>query len=326
MSDQQNNRCHLDRISNLRLFIRLAETLSFSETAASLNIARSSVSRVIGELEDELGVRLIQRSTRKVALTPNGTSFQKRCAAVIREVEAIAGMFQTGHTGPKGKLRVNAPTRLARLVITPALPEFLQLYPDIELDFAATDRPVDLIGEGFDCVIRVGQQKDSGLLSRKIAELRMVNCASPQYLAAHGTPQTLNDLEGHKAVGYVSPRNARDTGWDYTSEGKSQSMRMKCMLRVNNAELYVASCLAGLGLIQVPAYDVQPLLESGQLVAVIPDHPAPPMPVAIVSPDRASLNPTIQVFADWAAVVVSASLRSLPGNGVSVPTGSQPAN
>lgn len=300
----------MERLSYLRVFVRLAETLSFSETAATLHIARSTVSKIVQDLEDELGVRLIQRSTRSVTLTSNGQQFHKRCVALIRDADLITQMFATGSQAPGGKLRVNAPTRIARKILVPSLPQFFERYPDIELDLAATDRPVDLLSEGFDCVIRVGAQRDSRLVSRTIAELRMVNCASPSYLGHYGIPGSVDDLDRHKAVGYVSARNRRDYGWEYKTGEAYQTKRMPCSVRVNNAELYLACCLAGLGLIQVPEFDVRTLLTKGQLNEVLSNHPSEPMPVALVATERANQNPTVKAFAEWAENIIRKALSN----------------
>lgn len=288
----------MDRLSDLRLFIRLSETLSFTETAAALGLSRASVGRSVGRLETDLGTRLIQRTTRRVALTPDGTAFRDRALRLVAEADEIATMF-AGSPQPRGVLRANVPTRMGRRLFMPRLPDFLARFPEIELDLAATDRPIDLIGEGFDCAVRVGTQRVSGLVSRTIANLRMVNVASPAYLSEYGMPSTLDDLSQHRAIGYVSPRERRDQGWEYLEDRRARTLRMPVAIRVNNAELYIAGALAGMGLIQVPAYDVDHLVARGDLVEVLCNHPSEPMPVALVAPDRPSLNPTVSIFADW---------------------------
>lgn len=294
----------MDRIADLRTFVRLTETLSFTRTAATVGLSRASVGRTIERLEAQLETQLIHRTTRSVALTPDGAAFRERCVKLIAEADAIATMFTLPQDQITGILRVNLPSRMARLLFTPRLPEFFARYPGVELDLAATDRPVDLIKEGFDCVVRVGEQKVSGLVSRSIGSLDMVNCASPSYLAAHGTPASLEDLKQHQAVGYVSLRDKRDFGWEYLDHGVPRVLRMACPLRVNNAELYIAAALAGLGLIQVPTYDVQDFLASGRLVEVLPDHPSSAMPVALVAPNRPSMVRTVKVFGEWAAGIM----------------------
>jgi DNA-binding transcriptional LysR family regulator len=297
----------MDRISDIRLFIRLAETLSFTETAAAVGASRASVGRSIERLEAALGTRLVQRTTRSVALTPDGCSFLEKAIRFLAEADTITEMF-AAPAGPRGLLRVNVPSRMGRRLFAPRLPEFLEQYPEIELDLAATDRPVDLIGEGFDCVVRVGEQRISGLVSRTIARLRMINVASPSYIAANGAPEALDDLSAHRCVGYVSPRERRDQGWEWMEAGRPKTLRMPVAVKVNNAELYIACALAGLGLIQVPAYDVVDRIAAGELVEVLKDFPSEPMPVAIVAPERPSLSPTVAAFADWAEAVCRAAI------------------
>jgi DNA-binding transcriptional LysR family regulator len=297
----------MDRISDLRTFVRLAETLSFSRTATAMGVARASVGRTVERLEADLDTRLVQRTTRSVALTPNGELLRERALDIIVRADELAAMFAES-SGPRGVLRVSVPTRMGRRLFVPALPAFLIRHPEIELDLSTTDRPVDLVREGVDCAVRVGEQLVSGLVSRRIGMLRMVNVASPAYLAAHGTPHTLQDLRHHRAVGYVSPRDCRDHGWEWVENRRARTTRVPSSVRVNNAELYIAAALAGLGMIQVPAYDVTHLLSAGKLVEVLPNLPAEPMPVALVSPDRPSLVPTVAAFADWAEEVCKKSL------------------
>ncbi|SMC45276.1 LysR family transcriptional regulator [Primorskyibacter flagellatus] len=294
----------MDRLLNLRAFVRVADTLNFSEAAASLQIARSSVSKLIQDLEDELGTRLIQRSTRQVSLTPDGHAFRERCIALICEAESMQQMFARDGPAPRGALRVSLPSRIAHHIVAPALPDFFARYPDIELDLVSTDRPVDLLGEGFDCVVRVGRQKDSNLMSRKIGELEMLNCASPAYLQRYGVPQTVDDLHRHITVGYSSRRASRDQPWTIVENGVESSIRMKCLVSVNSAELFIACCKAGMGLIQIPAYDVQLMLQDGSLVEVMSDQRTAAMPIAVVSPERPSASPMISAFADWLSTLM----------------------
>lgn len=296
----------MDRISDLRTFVRLTETLSFSRTATVTGLSRASVGRVVERLEADLGTRLVQRTTRRVVLTPDGGVFRDRCLELIAQADGMRAMFATP-AGPRGVLRVNVPSRIGRRLLMPHLPEFLARHPMIDLDLSATDRPVDLIAEGFDCVVRVGEQRVSNLVSRRMGDLRMITCASPAYLARHGTPATPHDLTGHRTLGYVSSRDRRDEGWEWIEGGRTRTMRLAAPVRVDNAELYIAGARAGLGLIQVPAYDVADLIASGALVEILRDHCCAPMPVALVAPDRPSLVPGVAAFAHWLEEVLAAA-------------------
>ena len=259
---------------------------------------RSSVSAAIQELEERIGTRLLHRTTRKVSATEDGAIFYGRCTQLVDEVEDAESLFRRG-AGPSGKLKVDVPGRIGRLIVAPALPEFLAHYPGIDVSLGVTDRAADLIEEGLDCVLRVGPLEDSGLISRKIGELPLINVASPTYLERYGRPQVPADLEAHWAVNYASPSTGRIENWEWVEQAAIHSMPMRARVTVNGAEAYIACCLAGLGLIQIPAYDVAAFLKSGDLVEVMPDHCAEPMVMTLLYPHRRNLSPRLQAFADW---------------------------
>jgi DNA-binding transcriptional LysR family regulator len=226
------------------------------------------------------------------------------------------GLFQQAAAAPRGKLKVDVPGRFGRLVIAPALPTFFARFPDIEIELGVTDRAVDVIQDGIDCAIRVGAPEDSGLIARKLGELPLVNCASPAYLAAYGTPRTAADLDAHIAVNYASPTSGRLAPWAWTEGGQARSRTMAGKVTVNSAEAYIACCLAGLGLIQVPAYDVRDYLGSGGLVEVMPGERAAPMPLTLLYPHRGHLSRRLQAFVDWVVTLLESSvLQVSPGGG-----------
>lgn len=196
-------------------------------------------------------------------------------------------------------MRIDVPGRIGRLIIAPALPAFLSAYPEIDIDLGATDRAVNLVEENIDCVLRVGPLADSGLIARSMGELQMINVASPAYLERHGPPQSPDDLANHLAVNYASRSSGRIEAWEWVEGGALRSSPMRGRVTVNSAEAYIACCLAGLGLIQIPAYDVKRHLERGELVEVMPSHRADPMPMALLYPHRQYLSRRLQVFADW---------------------------
>lgn len=288
----------MDRIELYKVFTRVVECSSFTRAADSLGMPRSSVSAAVQELEERLGTRLLHRTTRKVAATEDGAAFYGRCTQLIHEVEDAESLFRRD-TEPSGKLKVDVPGRIGRLIVAPALPEFLSRYPGIEVSLGVTDRVVDLIEDGLDCVLRVGPLDDSGLISRKIGELPLINVASPAYVERHGRPQSPADLEAHWAVNYASPSTGRIENWEWVEGGAIHTIPMRARVTVNGAEAYIACCLAGLGLIQIPAYDVVPHLKNGDLVEVMPGHRAEPMVMTLLYPHRRNLSPRLQVFADW---------------------------
>ena len=192
------------------------------------------------------------------------------------------------------------PTGMARNFIIPALPQFLAQHPHLELELSTTDRYVDLIREGFDCVLRAGTLSDSSLIAKPIGEMRIVNCASPDYLQRYGTPRTLDDLVQHRLIHFVQTLGSRPDAFEYHDGAVSHRVPMQNSLTVNSAVAYDAACLAGLGLIQVPLMGVRRLLESGALIEVLKDFQAAPMPVSLVYANRRNLPRRVREFMEWA--------------------------
>ena len=289
----------MDRIDLFRIFTHVVECASFTRAADLLNIPRSSVSTAVRQLEARVGARLLHRTTRRVVATQDGRVFYERCLHLIAAVEDAEGLFRQSASGPAGRLRVDVPGRIGRLVVAPALPGFLARYPQIEIGLGVTDRTVNLVEENVDCVVRVGPLADSGLIARPIGALRLINVASPGYLERHGLPRTPADLDGHLAVSYASPSTGRVEDWEWDDGGTIRTRSVPCRVTVNSAEAYIACCLAGLGLIQVPAYDVKAHIAAGELVEVMPGHRAEPMAMTLLYPHRQHLSQRLVVFADW---------------------------
>jgi DNA-binding transcriptional LysR family regulator len=289
----------VDRIDLFRIFTRVVECANYTRAADTLGLPRSSVSAAVIELEKRVGTRLLHRTTRKVSPTQDGAVFYERCLRVIVDVEETERLFDQADTDPAGKLKIDVPGRIGRLIIAPALPDFLARHPRIDIELGVTDRVVDLVEESTDCVLRVGALSDSGLIARAIGNLPLINVASPAYLEAHGTPQAPADLAGHLAVNYASPSTGRVEDWEWVEHGEIRRLAMRGRVTVNHAESYIACCLAGLGLIQIPAYDVKAHLAAGELVEVLPGHRAAPMPVNLLYPHRRHVSRRLRAFADW---------------------------
>lgn len=294
----------MDKLNGMQVFVRVAELGSFTRTADSLGLPKASVSTLIRQLESHMGVRLLHRTTRSVRLTQDGQLFFERCQDVLDDVEELEAMFQRG-ASIGGRLRVDMPTAIARNVMIPHLPDFLATHPGIEIELGSTDRRVDLIAEGYDCVVRVGTLADSGLIARPLGSLSIVNCASPAYLQRYGVPNTLADLAEHQIVHYASPLGSHAPAWECLDGERYRQVKIKAALIVNNTDAYSAACLAGLGMIQVPYVGARQYLDSGALMEVLPQHRASPMPVAMVYPHRRHLSRRLQVFMDW----VTAQMR-----------------
>ena len=289
----------MDRLQTLSIFARVAEMESFTAAARSLGIPKATASNAVQQLEARLAARLLHRTTRRVSLTHDGAAFYERCKDLIADADEMETMFQKSGEALAGRIRVDLSSRMARFTVIPALPKFLAAHPSLELELGSTDRAVDLVREGYDCVVRGGALAESGLVVRRAGELVLVNCASPGYLRAHGRPKGLRDLERHFLVHYVSTLGGRPDGWEYEESGEWKELPMRGQVTVNNAEAYVAAAIAGLGLIQTPRSSLEEELRSGRLVEVLPRLRARPMPVSILYPHRRQLSRRVRVFMDW---------------------------
>ena len=298
-------------IERMQIFHRVAELTSFTQAAESLGLPKATASTAVQQLEAQLGVRLLHRTTRRVQLSQDGQAFYERSKDVLADVEELQSMFQLqGAKGLSGRVRLDMTTGMARDLVIPRLPELLDRHPLLEIEFSSTERRVDLVREGFDCVLRVGAVLDSSLVARPLGLLRMVSCASPSYLQAHGVPRTPSDLGGHRLVHYVNILGAKSSGFEYMQDGQEHQLAMAGAVTVNNADAYQAACLAGLGLIQVPALVMGELLASGRLVEVMPDYPAPPMPLNLVYANRRHLSTRVRVVMDWLAEILGPHLQA----------------
>lgn len=300
----------MDKLDRYRVFVRVAEMGSFTRAANALDLPRASVSSALQRLEADIGARLLHRTTRRVRLTADGTQLLERVRPLLAEAEDIDQLFQARQRQVSGRLHVDVPSRIARRLIAPALPSLLRRYPRLQLKLGSTDRMIDLVREGVDCAIRVGHLHDSSLVVRPLGHLALINCASPAYLRENGLPERIEDLsEGHWSVGYASPSSGRELPWECDADGE-RTLRLPSRVVVNNAESYIACCRAGLGLIQVPRYDVQHLLDSGELVEVLPQHRAGAMAVSALYPHRRQLSRRLSAFIEWFETLIRPHLES----------------
>jgi LysR family transcriptional regulator, regulator for bpeEF and oprC len=291
----------MDRLQAMQVFTRVVDTNSFTRAAETLDLPRASVTTIIQNLESFLGTRLMHRTTRRLSLTPDGAAYYERCVRILADVEETEASFQSGNKKPHGKLRIDMPGSIGRLLVIPSLSEFHTRYPDIDLQLGLSDRPVDLLQEGVDCVVRVGALQDSSMVARRIGLFEGVTCAAPGYIKRAGTPLSLDDLDNHKAVNYFSSRTGRTLDWAFMVDGKEIEVKMKGIVSVNDADAYVTCGLEGFGLIQPALFMVLPHLRSGQLVEVLPELKPLPMPISAVYPHSRHLSPKVRVFVDWIA-------------------------
>lgn len=295
----------MDRIQAMRVFVRVVEAGSFSKAAIGLNVPRAAVSTGVQELEAYLGVRLLNRTTRRLSLTADGAATLERCRRLLDDMDELEGLFRPSEAPLTGRLKVDLPGRMARCVVVPALPDFFRLYPGIQLELGVTDRPIDLIQEGVDCVVRAGELRDSRLVSRRLGQMRQGSFASPDYLARHGMPTHPSDLARHRVVTYLSPASGKALPWEYMENGQVQVLSPPGTVSVNNAESYVACALAGLGLIQVPANNLAEDVAAGRLVEVLIDWPPPPLPVSVLYPHRRNRSRKVLAFVEWLTGVLT---------------------
>ncbi|MCF4164496.1 LysR family transcriptional regulator [Zavarzinia compransoris] len=296
----------MDRIRQMQIFIQVMESGSFTRAAAALNLPRSTVSTEVQALEDRLQVQLLQRTTRRVMPTDDGLRFFSSARDIVDAVEVSEHMFGKGPMRIRGRLRIDMPSRIGRRIVIPALPDFIAAHPGIELTLSMTDRLVDMIAEGVDFVIRVGALENSDLVCSRLGDVELINCASPAYLAARGTPATPDDLPSHDLVNYAARLPAGDAAWEHVEDGTPRTLTMRSAITVDNAEAYIAAARAGLGIIQIPAFDVRDLLDTGALIEIMPDFRPPPMQLSLLYVRRRHLPPRIRLFQTWIRDVLQA--------------------
>ncbi|MHA6765809.1 LysR family transcriptional regulator [Sphingobium ummariense] len=287
----------MDRFETMRLFVRIVERGNFASAARDLRLPRATVTRAIQQLEVHLGTRLLERTTRAVRPTDDGNIYYGRCVQLLADLDEVESEFRPSE--PKGPLCVDMQGTLARFFVLPALPDFIRQHPAIEIRLSETDRMVDLVEEGIDCVLRAGVLPDSSLVGRKVAESEQLTLASPSYLDRFGIPSALDDLSGHRMVAYAASASGQPYALDFMVDGETREVLLPFDVTVRGAEIYTAAGVAGLGLIQVPRYRVQHQIESGELVPVLQDNLPPPMPISVLHPGHRNISPRTRVFADW---------------------------
>ncbi|MCX7278248.1 MAG: LysR family transcriptional regulator [Burkholderiales bacterium] len=300
----------MNPVDRMHIFTRVAELASFTQAADALGLPKASVSTAVQQLENQLGTRLLHRTTRRVQLTQDGQTFYERSKDLLADMEDLQTMFQQpGVQALRGRVRVDMATGMARDIVIPRLPELLQVHPLLEVELSSTERRVDLVREGFDCVLRGGPVLDPSLVVRPLGAMRMRNCASPAYLQRYGHPQSLEDLAGHQLVHYASTLGAKPMGFEYAIGTQDHYLPMAGAVTVNNGEAYTSACLAGLGLIQVPDTGLKKLLSQGLLVEVLPDFVPRPMPLTLLYAHRRNLSKRVRTVMDWLAQVITPHIQ-----------------
>jgi DNA-binding transcriptional LysR family regulator len=289
----------MDRLDDILAFIKVVDTKSFTAAAERLNLSKSVVSRRVAELENRLGARLLNRTTRKLSLTEVGMAYYERCTRILADLEEAEQAVADLHATPRGCLRVNAPVSFGLLHLAPAVTEFMERYPDILIEMDLSDRYVDLIDEGYDLAVRIGRLRDSSLIAKRLAPSRRVVCASPSYLEKHGTPATPEDLAHHNCLIYTNVPTAEQ--WLFSVGGEIQPVRVSGTLRSNNGDLLRSAAMSGLGIIAMPTFMCGDALHSGALKAFLLDYAVAESTIYAIYPQNRHLSPKVRVFVDFLA-------------------------
>ena len=290
----------MDRFADMQMLVSVVEAGSISAAAERLTLAKSAVSRRLAELEARLGVSLIHRTTRRLNLTDSGRAYYARCVAILADVEEAESAVSQAHSALKGTLKVALPLSFGLLHLSPLIQAFMTEHPDVRFEIDFNDRQIDLMQEGFDLAIRIATLEDSSLIARRLAPIRHLVCASPGYLARHGTPHAAADLARHVCLAYS---NVRDPGlWSYRGPGgESAQVRVPVRLAASSGEFLMQAALAGEGLVLLPSFYVHETLRTGQLLPLLTDHVWPELAAYAVYPPTRHLSSRARAFIDFLA-------------------------
>lgn len=300
----------MEDLSAIVVFTRVVEAKSFAAAAPQLGMTASGVSRAIARLEAQLGVRLLSRTTRALRTTEEGAAFYDRCKQILADLSDATEAVGGARSEPRGRLRVATSVAVGRAGLMPHLPKFHARYPEVQVELVICERPLDMIETGVDCAIRVGDLPDSSLVARRISDMRVVTCASPDYLDRHGTPATIDDLAGHRSIGYMKHPTGRPVPWRFATPSGPHSLDIDAPLAINDAESVLQAAAMGLGIIQTGDCLAAGYLQRGELRLVLEEYIAPGPSVWIVYPQRRHLTARVQVFIDWMTELFSSCTES----------------
>ncbi|HEX7816532.1 LysR family transcriptional regulator [Dyella sp.] len=297
----------MDRLHAMRVFTRIVQLRSFTRAADDMNLPRATLTHAIKRLESELGTQLLQRTTRRIHVTRDGETYYTHCQRLLADLDEVEGSFRDDAQGPRGRLRIDLPISLARTLVVPALPSFFARYPQIDLDVSSGDRFVNLVQEGVDCVLRIGELANSELVGRRVGVLPRITVASAGYLRKHGVPENLTDLQnGHLAVNWASPTTRRAESLEFIVNRKLRAVDLPGRITVSSTDAYVAACMAGLGIAQMSRYRIEPYLAKGQLREILSAWSPPSLPVTVLYPRQQQLPARLRVFVDWLVALMEA--------------------
>ena len=291
----------MDRFDAMQAFARVVEAGSFTKAAQTLHMSKTTVTQLVQQLEARLRVKLLHRTTRQVKVTAEGTLYYERVVRLLADLEDADTRLASVTASPKGRLRVDVPAPLARLILVPALPAFHARHPEIQLDLGVSDRVVDVIGDNVDCVLRGGELTDSSLVARRVGDLRLGVYASPAYLARAGTPAHPRELEDshHRIVGFLRSRSGTLAPIALSRAGEQFVPQGRYVVALDDGNAYAAAGVAGMGVLWLPRYMAAPHLAGGELVPLFEDWEVASMPLYLVFPPNRHQSAKLRVFIDW---------------------------
>lgn len=291
----------MNKLQAMEVFVHVVDTGSFTRAADQMQLPKATVSTLIQTLETTLAVKLLNRTTRQINVTADGAAYYERCLRILSDVRDAEESLSRNRASPSGRLRVDAPTAMSREMLVPALPDFFERYPDIQLELGCSDRQIDLIEEGVDCAVRGGNLNDSTLIARRVGVMGFVTCAPVSYLNRFGRPTHPLDLERHRCINFFSSKTGRMYPWDFTRDGERIEVNPPARIAVNDSNAYLAAGIAGLGIMQMGEATIGPYIESGQFEVLLADWSSDPLPVHVVYPQNRHLSAKVRVFVEWIA-------------------------
>jgi LysR family transcriptional regulator, regulator for bpeEF and oprC len=291
----------MNKLQAMEVFTRIVETGGMSRAAEALHMPKATVTTSIQQLETALGLKLLNRTTRKVTVTTDGAAYYQHCIAILTQIRETEEALTQHHDAPSGRLRVEVPTLMARLVIVPALHGFCARYPDIDIQLGCSERRSELVESGIDCAVWSGELDSAALIARRVGQLYLGTCASPSYLNSQGQPTHPDELRAHRCINHFSPRTGKNFDWVFAKDGVRIQASLQGCIAVDDENCYVAAAEAGLGIAQIPAFVLKEAMERGALQLVLGDWFADPAPLHVVYPENRHLSRKVRAFVDWVA-------------------------